>query len=94
MNYSDSDHHKPALLDGPDNHFEIEDIHKSEPLLVLPPEPAAPAKASEFQLFIVSVKLFFGISYLSLPNTFAQSGLVGGIVLFTTVIMVNAVTML
>jgi len=92
MNYSESDHHKPALLEGPDNHFEIEDTHP--PLLALPPEPAAPAKASEFQLFIVSVKLFFGISYLSLPNTFAQCGLVGGIVLFTTVIMVNAVTML
>jgi amino acid permease len=43
---------------------------------------------------MVSVKLFFGISYLSLPNTFAQCGLLGGIILFTTVIILNAITML
>ena len=43
---------------------------------------------------MVSVKLFFGISYLSLPNTFAQCGLVGGILLFTVVIVINAITML
>ena len=71
MNYSDNNRSNPAVLEGPDVHFEIEDSLKQVPLLVLPPEPAAPAKASEFQLFIVSVKLFFGISYLSLPNTFA-----------------------
>jgi amino acid permease len=43
---------------------------------------------------MVSVKLFFGISYLSLPNTFAQCGLAGGILLFTTVIFINGITML
>lgn len=43
---------------------------------------------------MTSVKLFFGISYLSLPNTFAQCGLLGGIVLFTTVIIINGVTMM
>ena len=43
---------------------------------------------------MVSVKLFFGISYLSLPNTFAQCGLVGGIVLFSTVLVINAIAML
>ena len=43
---------------------------------------------------MVSVKLFFGISYLSLPNTFAQCGLLGGIVLFSTVLVINAISML
>ena len=43
---------------------------------------------------MVSVKLFFGISYLSLPNTFSQCGLIGGIVLFTTVLIINGVAML
>ena len=43
---------------------------------------------------MVSVKLFFGISYLSLPNTFAQCGLLGGVLLFTVVILINGVTML
>lgn len=43
---------------------------------------------------MVSVKLFFGLSYLSLPNTFSQCGVLGGIVLFSTVIMINAITML
>jgi amino acid permease len=43
---------------------------------------------------MTSVKLFFGISYLSLPNTFAQCGLIGGIMLFTTVIFINAFTMM
>lgn len=43
---------------------------------------------------MVSVKLFFGISYLSLPNTFAQCGLLGGVLLFTMVLMINGFTML
>lgn len=43
---------------------------------------------------MVSVKLFFGISYLSLPNTFSQCGLLGGVLLFTVVILINGVTML
>ncbi len=46
------------------------------------------------QLFFVTVKLFFGISYLSMPNTFAQCGLIGGILLFTIVITINGITML
>jgi amino acid permease len=43
---------------------------------------------------MVSVKLFFGLSYLSLPNTFAQCGVLGGILLFSTVIAINGITML
>ena len=43
---------------------------------------------------MVTVKLFFGISYLSMPNTFAQCGLIGGILLFTIVITINGITML
>lgn len=49
---------------------------------------------STFQLFMVSVKLFFGISYLSMPNTFAHCGLAGGIILFTVVIFLNLITMM
>jgi len=49
---------------------------------------------SDLQLFFVTVKLFFGISYLSMPNTFAQCGLIGGILLFTIVISINGLTML
>lgn len=49
---------------------------------------------SDLQLFMVTVKLFFGISYLSMPNTFAQCGLIGGILLFTIVITINGITML
>eukprot|EP00347_Sterkiella_histriomuscorum_P016346 403353544 len=51
-------------------------------------------KQSEFQLFMVSVKLFFGISYLSMPNTFAQAGMFGGILLFSLVIVINGFTMM
>ena len=43
---------------------------------------------------MITVKLFFGISYLSMPNTFLQAGLVGGIILFTLVIFLNGVTMI
>ncbi|CDW75582.1 UNKNOWN [Stylonychia lemnae] len=50
-------------------------------------------KPSDFQLFMVSVKLFFGISYLSMPNTFGQTGLIGGILLFTVIITLNTFTM-
>lgn len=49
---------------------------------------------SDLQLFFVTVKLFFGISYLSMPNTFAQCGLIGGILLFSLVITINGITML
>jgi hypothetical protein len=49
---------------------------------------------SDLQLFFVTVKLFFGISYLSMPNTFAQCGLFGGMMLFTIVITINGITML
>jgi hypothetical protein len=43
---------------------------------------------------MVTVKLFFGISYLSMPNTFAHCGMLGGPLLFTIVIGMNGVTMM
>ena len=49
---------------------------------------------SEFQLFMVTVKLFFGISYLTMPNTLARTGIIGGIVLFSSVIILNYITMI
>ena len=49
---------------------------------------------SDLQLFMISVKLFFGISYLSMPNTLAQCGIVGGICLFVFVMGLNGLTML
>lgn len=49
---------------------------------------------SDFQLFMITVKLFFGISYLSMPNTVSQCGLIGGAVLFLIVIGINGITML
>lgn len=49
---------------------------------------------SDFQLFMVTVKLFFGISYLSMPNTFSHCGIFGGILLFSIVIGMNGLTML
>lgn len=52
------------------------------------------AAPSDFQLFMVTVKLFFGISYLSMPNTFAHCGMFGGILLFSIVIGMNGITML
>ena len=52
------------------------------------------AAPSDLQLFMVTVKLFFGISYLSMPNTFAHCGLIGGIMLFSIVIVMNGITMM
>ena len=49
---------------------------------------------SDLQLFMISVKLFFGISYLSMPNTLAQCGIIGGISLFVFVMGLNGLTML
>ena len=43
---------------------------------------------------MVTVKLFFGISYLTMPNTFALTGIIGGIGLFSSVILLNLITMM
>jgi amino acid permease len=43
---------------------------------------------------MVTVKLFFGISYLSMPNVFSHCGILGGPLLFAIVIGMNGVTML
>ncbi len=43
---------------------------------------------------MVTVKLFFGISYLSMPHTFSHTGILGGILLFSLVIGMNGITML
>jgi len=41
-----------------------------------------------------TAKLFFGNAYLSIPKTFSYSGIIGGIVMFTVVGMINCYTML
>ncbi|TNV79360.1 hypothetical protein FGO68_gene9979 [Halteria grandinella] len=69
------------------------EIENEMPLEGLSKDKAS-STPSDLQLFFVTVKLFFGISYLSMPNTFAQCGLVGGILLFTFVITINGITML
>lgn len=43
---------------------------------------------------MVSIKLFFGLSYLSVPNTFRLGGIIGGAFLLTFVVIVNLITML
>jgi amino acid permease len=43
---------------------------------------------------MVSIKLFFGLSYLSMPNTFRLGGVIGGTILLTFVVTINLVTML
>jgi amino acid permease len=42
---------------------------------------------------MVTVKLFFGISYLAMPNIFAHAGWFGGIMLYTIAILLNGYTM-
>lgn len=42
---------------------------------------------------MVTLKLFFGLSYLSLPNTFALSGIIGGMIMLTFVVTLNLITM-
>ena len=41
-----------------------------------------------------TAKLFFGNAYLSIPKTFSYSGIVGGILMFTIVGLINCYTML
>ena len=49
--------------------------------------------ASDFQSLMVTIKLFFGLSYLSMPNTFRLTGIVGGVILMFTVALINLITM-
>ncbi len=41
-----------------------------------------------------TAKLFFGNAYLSIPKTFSYSGIVGGILMFSIVGIMNCYTML
>ncbi|CDW86143.1 UNKNOWN [Stylonychia lemnae] len=50
-------------------------------------------KASDFQCFTVSMKLFFGLSYLSIPNTFKLAGVIGGVIMLSFVTIINFLTM-
>jgi len=43
---------------------------------------------------MVSIKLFFGLSYLSIPNTFALAGILGGTIMLTIVVILNVITMM
>jgi len=56
-------------------------------------EPKQP-KSSNFQAYINTAKLFFGNAYLSIPNTFSYSGIVGGILMFSVVGAINCYTMM
>eukprot|EP00347_Sterkiella_histriomuscorum_P007475 403348775 len=51
-------------------------------------------KASDFQCLMVSIKLFFGLSYLSIPNTFALAGVLGGTLMLSIVVFLNVITMM
>jgi hypothetical protein len=50
-------------------------------------------KSNDFQSFINSIKIFFGNVYLTIPNVFEQTGIVGGILLYSTVAVLNSYTM-
>lgn len=51
-------------------------------------------KSSNFQSFMITVKLFFGISYLAMPNVFSHAGWFGGIFLYSSVLVLNGYTMI
>eukprot|EP00347_Sterkiella_histriomuscorum_P019860 403340031 len=50
-------------------------------------------KASDIQCLLVSMKLFFGLSYLSIPNSFLLGGVIGGSFVLTFVVTLNYITM-
>ncbi|CDW90188.1 UNKNOWN [Stylonychia lemnae] len=50
-------------------------------------------KASDFQCYIISMKSFLGLSYLSIPTTFKLAGIVGGPIMLTVVTLINFLTM-
>lgn len=43
---------------------------------------------------MVSIKLSFGLSYLSLPHTFSTGGIVGGALMLSLVVTLNIITMM
>jgi amino acid permease len=67
--------------------LEIEVASNADKYYSLKPTP------SDLELFAVSVKLFIGMSYLSMPNTLAQCGIIGGNLLFAFVTGINGITM-
>jgi hypothetical protein len=50
-------------------------------------------KSSDLQSLMNSVKIFFGNVYLTIPNVFEQSGILGGIILYISIAAMNAYTM-
>lgn len=51
-------------------------------------------KSTNFQAFMNTAKLFFGNAYLSIPNTFMFAGLIGGLLMFSLVGILNCYTMI
>ena len=43
---------------------------------------------------MISMKIFFGLSYLSIPNIFKLAGIIGGSIGLTFVVIINYITML
>jgi hypothetical protein len=66
----------------------------NEGSLVSPMRTTHIEKSNNFQSFMLTFKLFFGVSYLAIPNVFSKTGIVGGIVLYTSAISINAYTMI
>ena len=50
--------------------------------------------SSNFQSWINIAKLFVGSGYLSFPNVFSKTGIIGGIVLFSVCVCLNIYTMM
>jgi hypothetical protein len=50
-------------------------------------------KSNDFQSFINSTKIFFGNVYLTIPHVFEQTGIVGGILLYSIIAVLNSYTM-
>jgi hypothetical protein len=50
-------------------------------------------KSTGFQSFMNSIKVFIGNVYLTIPNVFEQTGIVGGILLYSTIAALNSYTM-
>lgn len=50
-------------------------------------------QSNNFQSYVNSVKIFLGNVYLTIPAVFSKTGLIGGIILYVTVALLNTYTM-
>jgi len=57
------------------------------------PEPEDSKKSSNFQSYMNSVKIFLGNVYLTIPSVFSHTGWLGGILLYSTIALLNTYTM-